>query len=59
MKREKGEITEAHVYNEVNREIACTQEVLIVGSEKVQVDLYSGENKYWGSFTLGEGDLVF
>ena len=58
MKREKGEIIEPHVHNEVNREIVRTQEVLIVRSGKVQVDLYNGENLYWGSFTLGAGDLV-
>ena len=58
MKREKGEIIEPHVHNEVSRETVRTQEVLIVRSGKVQVDLYNGENKYWGSFTLGAGDLV-
>jgi hypothetical protein len=59
MKREKGEIIDAHVHNEFNREIARTQEVLILRSGKVQVDLYNGENKYWCSFTLGAGNLVF
>jgi mannose-6-phosphate isomerase-like protein (cupin superfamily) len=58
MKHEKGEIIEPHVHNEVNREIVRTQEVLVIKSGKVQVDLYTGENKYWRSFTLGAGDLI-
>ena len=44
MKHEKGKIIEPHVHNEVNREIVRTQEVLIVKSGKVQVDLYTSEN---------------
>ena len=58
MKHEKGEIIEPHVHNEVNREIVRTQEVLVIKSGKVQVDLYTGENEYWSSFTLGAGDLI-
>ena len=53
MKHEKGEIIEPHVHNEVNREIVRTQEVLIIRSGRVQVDLYTGEHKYWSSFTVG------
>ena len=58
MKHEKGEIIEPHVHNEVNREIVRTQEVLIVKSGKVQVDLYTSENEYWNSYILGAGDLI-
>jgi mannose-6-phosphate isomerase-like protein (cupin superfamily) len=58
MKHEKGEIIEPHVHNEVNREIVRTQEVLVIKSGKVQVDLYTGKNEYWSSFTLGAGDLI-
>jgi mannose-6-phosphate isomerase-like protein (cupin superfamily) len=58
MKREKEEIIEPRVHNEVNREVVRTQEVLIVRRGRVQVDLYNGGNKYWGIFTLGAGDLV-
>ena len=59
MNREKGEIIEAHIHNEVNRELARTQEGPHCKEWEKQVDLYSGENKYWGSFMLGAGDLVF
>ena len=58
MKREKGEIIEPHVHNEVNREVVRTQEVLIIRSGKVQVDLYTNEHEYWDSFTLGAGDVI-
>ena len=58
MKHEKGKIIEPHVHNEVNREIVRTQEVLIVKSGKVQVDLYTSENEYWNSYILGAGDLI-
>ena len=58
MKNEKGKIIEPHVHNEVNREIVRTQEVLIVKSGKVQVDLYTSENEYWNSYILGAGDLI-
>ena len=58
MKREKGEIIEPHVHNEVNREVVRTQEVLIIRSGKVQVDLYTNEHEYLDSFTLGAGDVI-
>jgi mannose-6-phosphate isomerase-like protein (cupin superfamily) len=58
MKHEKGKIIEPHVHNEVNREIVRTQEVLIVKSGKVQVDLYTSENEYWNSYILEAGDLI-
>jgi mannose-6-phosphate isomerase-like protein (cupin superfamily) len=58
MKHEKGEIIEPHVHNEVNREVVRTQEVLVIKSGKVQVDLYTNEHEYWGSSTLGAGDLI-
>jgi mannose-6-phosphate isomerase-like protein (cupin superfamily) len=58
MKHEKGEIIEPHVHKEVNREVVRTQEVLVVKSGKVQVDLYTSENEYWRSFTLGAGDII-
>jgi mannose-6-phosphate isomerase-like protein (cupin superfamily) len=58
MKHEKGKIIEPHVHNEVIREVLRTQEVLIVKSGKIQVDLYNGENQYWRSFTLETGDLI-
>jgi len=58
MKHEKGKIIEPHVHKEVHRDVVRTQEVLIIKSGKVQVDLYTGEKKYWRSFTLGTGDLI-
>jgi mannose-6-phosphate isomerase-like protein (cupin superfamily) len=58
MKHEKGEIIEPHVHQEINREVVHTQEVLLVKSGKVQVDLYTGEKEYWSSFTLGAGDVI-
>ena len=58
MKHKKGEIIEPHVHNEVSREVVRTQEVLIIKSGKVQVDLYASQNEYWCSFILGAGDLI-
>lgn len=58
MKREKGAIIEPHIHNEVNREVVRTQEVLVIRSGKVQVDLYTNEHEYWDSFTLGAGDVI-
>jgi mannose-6-phosphate isomerase-like protein (cupin superfamily) len=58
MKHERGEIIQPHVHKEVNREVVRTQEVLIIKSGKVQVDLYTGEKEYWRTFTLAAGDLI-
>src|SRR5674536_141226 len=54
MKREKGEIIEPHVHNEVNREVVRTQEVLIIRSGKVQVDLYTNEHEYLSLIHISE-----
>lgn len=49
---------DAHVHNEVHRNIFITQEVLIIKKGILRVDFY-GENKdYVGSKKLYQGDII-
>jgi mannose-6-phosphate isomerase-like protein (cupin superfamily) len=58
MNHAKGETIQPHIHCEVIREIVRTQEVLIVKSGKVQVDLYTKEKKLRDSLTLETGDII-
>jgi mannose-6-phosphate isomerase-like protein (cupin superfamily) len=58
MKHEKGKTIQPHIHTEVNREVMLTQEVLVVRSGKVRVDLYSSSREYWSSVTLEAGDII-
>lgn len=58
MKHPKGKQIEPHVHNLVMREVQFTQEVLIVKSGKVRVDLFTNKKEYLESVILTDGDII-
>jgi mannose-6-phosphate isomerase-like protein (cupin superfamily) len=58
MHHPKGKRIDAHVHNYVPRQVLYTQEVLVVRSGGVKVNLYNSEHKYLCSVVLGSGDLI-
>jgi mannose-6-phosphate isomerase-like protein (cupin superfamily) len=58
MKHPKGKLIDPHVHNLVVREVLFTQEVLIIRSGKVRVDLYTNEKIYLESVVLSQGDVI-
>ena len=58
MKREKGYDIQAHVHNEIRREVNLTQEVLFIRKGCVRIDLYSKDKTYLKSVVLGAGDII-
>jgi hypothetical protein len=47
-----------HVHNELAREVRLTQEVLLIKSGRLRVDLYSNERDYLESWELAPGDVI-
>jgi hypothetical protein len=58
MNRPRNYRIDPHVHNEVKRHILLTQEVLIVKSGKLRVDLYDQNKKYIESKILYTGDVI-
>ena len=58
MKHPQGHKIGAHVHNLVTRQVLYTQEVLLIRSGKVRVDLFSSNMESIGSRTLEKGDLI-
>jgi mannose-6-phosphate isomerase-like protein (cupin superfamily) len=58
MSRAAGYEIEPHVHNEVSRNVKLTQEVLLVRSGRVRVDLYSRSKVYLRSVEVAEGDVI-
>lgn len=60
MRHPAGHPIDAHVHCPVAREVAITQEVLIVKSGRLRVDFYAGGEAegYVGSTELAAGDLI-
>ena len=58
MKHPQGRVIDPHVHNPVRREVAFTQEVLILRKGKLRVDFYTEEQEYLESRVLGEGDII-
>lgn len=58
MSHPEGHVIEAHVHNEVSRNVKFTLEVIFIKSGKVRVDLYLENRDYFQSRILSEGDLV-
>ena len=58
IKHPQGKEIEPHVHNLVLREVHFTQEVLIIKSGKVRVDLYTNEKDYLESIVLQSGDII-
>ena len=49
---------QSHVHNAVLREVKLTQEVLVIRSGKVRVDIYTESREYLESRILEEGDVI-
>ena len=58
MKRPPGYVIAPHVHNPVKREVHATQEVLLVRSGRVRVDLYSDPAHFLKSVVLEAGDVI-
>lgn len=58
MQHPAGKKIQAHVHNQVAREVFYTQEVLVIKSGKLRVDLYTDEQVYQESKILGQGDVI-
>lgn len=58
MNRAAGYEIEPHVHNEVSRNVKLTQEVLLVRSGRVRVDLYSRSKVYLRSVEVADGDVI-
>ena len=58
MKHPSGKRIDAHVHNEVIRQVHFTQEVLIIRKGKLRVDFFSDKRIYVGSHILKTGDVI-
>jgi len=58
MHHPKGHIIQAHIHNEVKREVSYTKEVLFLKSGRVRVDFYDEEQEYLNSILLNQGDVI-
>jgi mannose-6-phosphate isomerase-like protein (cupin superfamily) len=58
MNRPAGYEIEPHVHNEVTRNVKLTQEVLLVRSGRVRVDLFSREKQFLRSIEIAAGDVI-
>ncbi len=58
MNRPKGYEILPHLHNKVERKVEYTNEVLIIKSGKVRVDLYDENKIYFISQILNKGDVI-
>lgn len=58
MHHPKGKIIDAHVHNNVIRNVRYTQEVLVIKSGKLRVDFYNSDREYLESHVQDEGDVI-
>lgn len=58
MKRPTGHIIDAHVHMPVSRDLIGTQEVIILQSGSMRVDLFDDSKKYVESVILNSGDIA-
>jgi len=58
MSHKKGKMIDAHIHNEVKRDVRLTQEVLLIKKGKLRVDFYNDEQCYIESRILEEGDVI-
>lgn len=58
MNHRKGKIIEPHAHNALKREIHFTQEVLLLKSGKLKVDIYRSNKSLLATFVLTEGDVI-
>lgn len=53
-----GRKIDAHIHNEVHRNICYTQEVLVIQKGKLRVDFYNAGQQYLESRLIQEGDII-
>ena len=58
MHHPKGKTLQPHVHIPITREIAYTQEVLLIKKGKLRVDFYDEEQCYLESYVLIAGDVI-
>lgn len=58
MHHPEGKKIDAHIHNEVHREVMLTQEVLFIKKGKLRVDFYDDQQSYLESRVIGEGDVI-
>lgn len=58
MHRPAGEVIQPHVHNLVDRRVSYTQEVLVVKSGKVKVDLFTQARTFLATIVLEKGDVI-
>ena len=58
MKHPRGHVIQAHIHNQVQRQIVQTQEVLLVRRGKIQVDFYDQSRHFLETRVLTEGDVI-
>ena len=58
MNRKAGHRIDPHVHNPVKREVANTQEVLLVRRGRLRVDLFDDDRNYLESAVLQTGDVL-
>lgn len=58
MKHPSGKKIQPHIHNEITRNVMLTQEVLVIKSGTIQVDLYDNQRKFVVSKLLTAGDII-
>ncbi len=58
MSHKAGHKIDAHVHNQVNRQVEFTQEVLVIRKGRLRVDFYNKNQKYLESRELKAGDII-
>lgn len=58
MRHPEGKIIQPHIHNHVVREVAYTQEVLIIKRGLLRVDFYNNYKEYVKSEVLESGDII-
>lgn len=58
MHHPKGKVIDAHIHNQVTRQVHYTQEVLVIKRGKLRVDFYDSDRSYIESHILEVGDII-
>jgi mannose-6-phosphate isomerase-like protein (cupin superfamily) len=58
MHHKTGKKIKPHVHNAVKREVHFTQEVLFLKKGRLRVDIFSKDQSYLSTHTLGAGDVI-
>jgi len=53
-----GKVIDAHVHNRIDRQVAFTQEVLVIQRGRLRVDFYGAPGNYLESRVIGAGDTL-